>query len=278
MKNDLIISAILAFIGNSLIAIGQGTQKSQVSAISKDDKISVKIRRGLIWVGGILCSNSGLVLIYIAIGIGYTTIVGAFNAAGLFTLILFSFFVLKEGIDKAEIAGIVFIFSGMIIIPLFPADTIPLYEFSLTAKWGAIGGLIAVFILALFITKIRKRPVGTALAMLAGSLTGISQVFQKVSRLPVVIDKLTPFWGFFHSYIWLVFLAASFLSLQFAYRKHKAITVIPVFNSFAVIVPIFFGQVFFGESLSPIQWAGICFILCGIFVIDFHSRFSKRKV
>lgn len=278
MQLELLKSVLFAFLGNSLIAVGQGTQKSQVSKFSKDETGKEKAKRIFVWIIGIVCSNLGLVFIYIAIGKGFTTIVGALNSSGIFVLLLFSHFVLKEKINRFEIAGIGLIFAGIVLISLFPLNIVPKYDFSLSTLWLTIIAIVAVVVAILVVLKIKHKATGTFLAVLAGIFTGTSQIFQKVHRLPHILESLPKTLGFLQSYAWLPFLAASFLILQFSYRKNRVITVVPIFNSLTVIIPIVFGQVFFGERLSALQWVGVGLIIAGVAVIDIWSRRQFREL
>lgn len=271
MQKEFFLSLLLAFLGNSMIAIGQSIQKSQVSSFSGDESGKKKLGRILFWVLGIASSNGGLVLIYKAIALGYTTVVGAMNASALMVLLLISARFLHEEIKKAELIGVLLIFLGTVLFGIFPSTQTAVYGFSLLWLWIGTGIAVLIFILALTFLAIRKKKNGLILAGFAGMLTAISQLFQKVANLPHIINRLEPVASFLQKWSFLPFLGASFLALQFAYRHEKAVTVIPVFNAVTVIVPIWVGRQFFGESLSIGQWAGVALILGGILLINYYS-------
>lgn len=277
MENDLILSVLLAFVGNAMIAVGQSVQKSQVSRFDRNDESKRKTIKILIWILGIALSNGGLVFIYKAIAVGYTSIVGAMNASALMVLLLVARFFLKEKIEPHEIWGVILIFVGVVIIPLFPSSHEPHYRFSVPVLWITVGAIVTLFITILIITGKRKVPRGILLAMFAGALTSASQVFQKVANLPEVIAELGGGWGLVHRWVFLPFLGASFLCLQFAYRKNKAVTVIPVFNAVVVGLPVIAGQVFFDERLSIMQWFGVVLIFVGVVVINIYNRVLEKE-
>ncbi len=264
MDLSLIYSAGLAFLGNSLIAVGQGTQKSQVSGIQSHEDRRQKFRRLLLWGLGIASSNLGLVLIYRAIALGHTTIVGTLSGSGLITLVLFSHFVLREAITRRELAGVILIFLGVLAMPLWPGSATPQYIRNDALFLSVAGGIAALLLIIILILRLREQKVGALLALLAGSMTGFSQIYQKVSTTSDIALYLQPSF-----YLFLGFFLLSFLSMQFAYRRHKAITVIPYFNAMAVIVPLVGGQVFFHESLSLPQWIAVAVIGAGMLLIDY---------
>lgn len=272
MDISLIQSVALAFAGNSLIAVGQGTQKSQVSVIQVGDSRSQKIRRILLWAGGIASSNLGLVLIYQAIALGHTAIVGTLSGSGLITLVLFSHFVLKERVQASELAGVILIFLGVLFLPLWPVDQTASYIRNDALFLGAASVILLLCLLAVFLEKKKGRTVGTILALLAGSMTGFSQIYQKVSA-----TQSSPLYTQSSFYLFLGFFLLSFSSMQMAYRRHRAITVIPYFNASAVLIPLVGGQVFFQERLSWVQWLCVAVIAAGMVLIDLAFRRDEEQ-
>ncbi len=270
MDINLIKSVGLALAGNSLIAVGQGTQKSQVGSIQAHESRGHKFRRLLLWGVGILSSNLGLVLIYKGIALGHTTIVGTLSGSGLITLVLFSHFVLKEKIQAKELWGVILIFLGVLFLPLWPLENTARYVRNDLLFLGTAAVILMVCLLLILIEKRRGNTVGTILALLAGSMTGFSQIYQKVSsteNIPLYLQS--------SFYIFLALFLLSFSSMQLAYRRHRAITVIPYFNATAVLVPLIGGQVFFAERLSWVQWLCVAVIGAGMVLIDLAFRWEE---
>ena len=63
--------------------------------------------------------------------------------------------------------------------------------------------------------------------------------------------------------------------LQFAYRRGKAIRVIPSFSANYVVVPILGGMLVFGESLHPLQWLGAVLMVAGVLLLTLKSPGRK---
>lgn len=277
MEKNLLVSVLLAFCGNVLIAAGQSVQKTQISRFAAKDPARQKFLKGLFWVLGILSSNAGLALIYIAINFGYTTIVGAMNASALVALFLIATFILKEPTNPGEIGGVAMILAGVATMPLKPVAAPPEIAFDLKIVWLSVLAAVVLFAVIIAVVTLKKKRNGLLLAAFAGVMTATSQVFQRISHMESFINSAAGFEQTFYRFVWLPFFLPSFLALQFAYRKNKAITVIPVFNAFTVAASVTAGQVFFGERLSGLQWASVGMILAGVALINIFAIAADKK-
>ena len=268
MQKNIALSLILAFLGNSMIAVGQGIQKSQVQSIEWKMETAKKWKKVLIWICGILFSNGGLVFLYFAVAVGSSSMVGAMNASGLIALLFFSHFALKEKIDSVEIGGVAMIFAGVIAMFLLPHEPEVVVAFDPSALWVSTAITVTVLLCFAVLLKLINKPTGFALGLLAGSLSGAVVIQQRAASLGI---ETAIYIG-----ISLAFYFFSFLSLQFAYRRNRIINVLPYYNALRVIVPIVGGQFLFGERLSVWQWAGIGTILAGMVMI--FTRIETQTV
>ncbi len=272
MQNNLPVCLLLAFAGNALIAAGQSLQKSQVSRFDTTAPAGDKLCKAGFWLAGILSSNAGLALIYLATNFGYTTIVGAMNASALAVLLLIARYLLKEPVHPGEIAGVALIIAGVAVMPIRPSSHVPAYVFSTRAVWLTVLADAILFAALITAALVRKAKTGFLLAAFAGTMTAVSQIFQKISHLDNFIASLGGFQQTFYKWVWIPFFLPSVLSLQFAYRKNKVVTVIPVFNAFTVVASIAAGQAFFHERLSVLQWTGVGTILAGVVLINVFAN------
>jgi multidrug transporter EmrE-like cation transporter len=70
-----------------------------------------------------------------------------------------------------------------------------------------------------------------------------------------------------YTIVWVALSVLSMIVLQFAFKKEKAIRVIPAYTSSLILLPVIGGIIFFGERLTAVQVAGVVVTLCGVVVI-----------
>ena len=279
MIGNALLSVVLAFAGNSLINIGQATQKIGVGIIP------TKRGRGMIlWVTGLASIVAANFFILYAVKIGSVAVVGAMAGSGLASLTLFSYFVMHERITKRELAGVLVIFSAAAVLGAFSRDTGEpvinlLYLFIFC-------GVIAAAYPAAILFTIRNREGGALIGAFAGAVGGLIPLFQKVSTSAIGVQA-----GFFdlaevtglkkelltlftnpYAVAWVAVSFLAFLITQFAYNRGKAIRIIPAYAANFVMVPVIGGLLCFGEKLNPWQWAGLLGIIGGLFLLTIRKR------
>jgi drug/metabolite transporter (DMT)-like permease len=282
MIGNALLSVVLAFAGNSLINIGQATQKIGVGVLS------AKRGRGMIlWVTGLASIVVANFFILYAVKIGSVAVVGAMAGSGLASLTLFSYFVMHERINKRELAGVVVIFSAAAVLGAFSRDTGEpvinlLYLFIFC-------GVIAAAYPAAILFTVRNREGGALIGAFAGAVGGLIPLFQKVSTSAVGVGA-----GFFdlsevtglkkelltlftnpYAVAWVAISFLAFLITQFAYKRGKAIRIIPAYAANFIMVPVIGGLLCFGERLNPWQWAGLLGIIGGLFLLTIRTRRVK---
>jgi drug/metabolite transporter (DMT)-like permease len=62
--------------------------------------------------------------------------------------------------------------------------------------------------------------------------------------------------------------------MQFAYRRGKAIQLIPAFAANTIAIPVVGGLLAFSERLHPFQWIGIILIFAGVFLLTIKTSYS----
>lgn len=279
MTENALLSVVLAFAGNSLINIGQATQKIGLGIIP------AKRGRGtVLWIAGLASIVVANFFILYAVKIGSVAVVGAMAGSGLASLALFSYFVMRESINKRELAGVIVIFSAAAVLGAFsreyrePAINL-LYLFIFC-------GVIAAAYPAAIIFTLRRKEGGAVIGAFAGAVAGLIPLFQKVSTSAIGVQAgffdLSKFSGlrkeiltlFTNPYAvaWVAVSFLAFLITQFAYNRGKAIRIIPAYAANFVMVPVIGGLLCFGERLNPWQWAGLMGIIGGLFLLTIRKR------
>ncbi|PKL91493.1 MAG: hypothetical protein CVV21_07880 [Candidatus Goldiibacteriota bacterium HGW-Goldbacteria-1] len=257
--NEQILSIIITFAGSSINSISQALQK-----IGLDTRRSEKAKGLSIWLfGSCLMATTPFIFMY-ATSLGGVSIVGAMSGTGLAALILFSHFVMKEEIKANELAGVVLILGGSVLIGIFSRGEAIESFINLFLLYTYLAAVVLGYILiALFAFKAEKMT-GVVLGGFAGSLAGFITLFQKVTTsnpLNSASVFLNPFF-----YTWLIIGAVAFIILQFSYTKDRAIRIIPFFAANSIVVPVIGGVVCFQESLNVFQWLGVFLIFIGVHV------------
>jgi drug/metabolite transporter (DMT)-like permease len=129
----------------------------------------------------------------------------------------------------------------------------------------------------------RRAPlVATIIAGLSWSLGGFVALFQKISTTEHgrsrSLTRAAPFPAgglssageiLFNPFAlgWIALSVVSMLVIQFAYRRGRAIRIIPSFSANYIVVPILGGMLVFGESRHALQWFGVLSIIAGALVL-----------
>ncbi|MCK5008814.1 MAG: hypothetical protein KAR73_15575, partial [Spirochaetales bacterium] len=66
----------------------------------------------------------------------------------------------------------------------------------------------------------------------------------------------------------------SMVVMQFAYRRGKAIQLIPAFAANTIAIPVVGGIVAFQERLHPVQWIGVALIITGVFLLSLKTSYT----
>jgi drug/metabolite transporter (DMT)-like permease len=271
-----LLSLLIAFAGYSLLNISQAGQKIGLGLLRTH-----RLRGSLVWVVATLGTSAAAFVTLLALSMGSVSLVGAMAGSGLASLALFSWLVMKEPIGSREIAGVGIIFVAALLIGAFARQ--PVVR---TPRIGTLYTVFAVFCgsYAILWTVFHRRSplVATVIAGFAGTLGGFVALFQKVSTtehgrsqslaralesLPTAPANAAETLSSPYALAWIVLGVLSMLVLQFAYRKAAAIRIIPSFAANSVVVPILGGMLVFGDTLHPLQWAGVGLIVAGVLLL-----------
>jgi len=282
-----ILSLIAAFSGYSIHAIAQAGQKIGLATAAK------RRTRGLvIWILSTLSMPSSVFLVLYAVSVGNASLVGAMSGSGLASLAVFSHLYMRERITRRELVGVVTIIAAAILIGLFRVQAVE-REPALTALYIYFPGVCGAYLLLWLILQKRRRIIGIVIAGFAGALGGFVPLFQKVSTSPLGLSRAllhfhfrneTPLTSLLQrgarllsnpwALTWIVISLVSMVVMQFAYRRGKAIQLIPAFAANTIAVPVVGGVLAFGERLHPFQWIGVILIFTGVLVLTLNTGYD----
>lgn len=275
---------LLGTFASCTMNLGKAMQKHGLEAFEYKKKIEGKKRakKGVLW--GLGAAEPGirwvlfkmLALSFIgAKASEYSSMAGI----GLVVLLIYSYKLLKEPIGKPEIAGSSLIMVGsvmFIISSLFQGESDPvdkIYWSGFTASFITIGILFATSIL---FTLKTKKMWGIIWGIIAGSCAGIDNVITSMGKIgnPEELGMAGALVNAF-TYIAIPFAIGAFLLTNVGYSRGKAITVVPAYNSFYMIVPILLDLTIFGIVPLPFQIVGLALSVVGVILV---TGFKKRPV
>ncbi len=265
------VGALLAFVGYSLLNVGQGIQKAGLEKAE-----SHRLAGWSIWTVGTLSTSVSVLVVLAALSVGKVSVVGAMAGSGLVSLLFFSALVLKERLGVIEVMGTVTIVAGSALLGLRASDA-P----EGTVPYVRLWGLLAVFLFSglLVLLGQSRRLRGFLLAAWAGVIGGSSTIVQKAaaltsggspdtssvggaarSVLSAVTSPLT--------FLWIGLSLGSFAIIQFAYKRAPAIQTIPAFSVAFIAAPVVGGVLVYNETLGFLQWLGLAVVIAGVIVLS----------
>ncbi len=261
----MILAIIIALTGTIILNIGFAVQKSEVTNLPV---ISLKeIKNTMIaflgckkWLLGTGLTSFGWIIFLIAISLAPLSLIAPLGNVGIIIIVLIAIIYFKEKLFRFEYLAFLSVLTGVFIISLNSNNV----ENALDYDPIGLFILIFLFILTLGLVGIIQfswfpENRGIFLGLTSGITGGLGAVFTKTMILALEIPlELTIFLILF-----LLFQGLSFVTLQSAFQRERAIIVVPLFNSFSTIIPILIGVFAFYETVSFFQLVGIFMILGG---------------
>ncbi len=190
--------------------------------------------------------------------------IAALEGLGLITLVIFSYFVLKEEISMIQIVGIILILIGTVFITIFSLNSGDIqYEdfhpFSFNVFTITI---ILVEVVGILVSKYNNyKAAGLIIGITAGTFMALQTVTKRITAISdPVLTLLFTFISFGVTIL-------TFLFTQFAFAKANANIVVPCFTSASIIIAILIGVIALSEEIVIIQILGIITIIVGVILL-----------
>jgi drug/metabolite transporter (DMT)-like permease len=233
----LILVIVIALTGTIILNIGFALQKSEVTNLPV---ISLREIRNTIraflgckkWLLGTGLTSFGWVLFLIAISLAPLSLIAPLGNVGIIVIVLLSFFYFKEKLFRFEYLAFLSVIIGVFIISLNSSSIENVLEYDY------FGLFILVFFILLFLGSVGliqfswfPKNRGIFLGLTSGITGGLGAVFTKTMILAIKIPlELT-----FFLVLFLLFQGLSFVTLQSAFQRERALIVVPLFNSYICI-------------------------------------------
>ncbi len=265
---NLPLGILLAVIAYACLYLGKGVQKYAIVGYTK--KGATKGEKGKntgIWIGGLVLTGSFMFIHLFALKYSPISVIAPFEGLGLIILCLFSFFILKEPIDRIKVCGIIMIVVGLILTAAFmpSPEAVPL-AFDWVIFLILLCAIMGFFVVLGLYSKFNKY-VGAGIIF--GSFAGAFMCFQTLTKRITWI----PGFGYF-LFIMFGFSAATLIMTNFGFIKADAVIVVPAFTAMSIMLPTLLAIFIFSEPVILWQWVGIVIIVIGVLLL---TGFSPEK-
>jgi len=269
--NIILLGIGLATVASALQNFGMGFQKvgmERLKPISSNESLVVRIVRARIWLLGTLMTFCAWCFFLAALRYVGISIVQPIMIGGVVFLVFFAVILLKERVLPREGIGIVSCTLGAFLVTL-EAEEVK-YE---TINWQllTLAGFVFLMLFCCAIIMLHsyiilnKSPLASGGAV-AGILTGLGALFAR--SLTLEESQVIFFLISVHFWLLVICQACSLVFLQAAFHRERAITVVPLYGGFAVLIPVTGGILIFSEKLGLALIGGIALILVGILLLS----------
>ncbi|MHA2495914.1 MAG: hypothetical protein ACXAEI_10530 [Candidatus Hodarchaeales archaeon] len=267
----ILLGISLALAASVLQNLGMGFQKlgfERLKPLSSRDPLLDRIFRAKVWILGTAMTFFSWGFFLAALGYIGISIVQPILIGGLIFLVAFAIIFLKEQILPKEGVGIAICALGTLFVTL-EAEKIK-RDPDTWDTFVLFGFMCLMLILALAVMLhsqliLRKHPLAAGGAV-SGIFTGLGAMFAR----SLTLEETNPINFIFSVHFWLLILfqASSFAVLQGAFHRERAVTVVPLYGGFAVLVPVIAGILVFGEKMGWFLLTGVIFVIIGIYLLS----------
>jgi len=266
---DIFLGVMLAIIAYACLYLGKGLQKFAVVGYTKKDATrGDKGRNTGIWIGGLVLTGAFMFIHLFALKFAPISVIAPFEGLGLIILCLFSYFILKEPIERMKLYGIILIVVGLILTAIFMPgpEAIPVV-FDWVVFIIFLSAIMGAFVLLGLFSKFNRYK---AAGLIFGSFAGAFMCFQTLTKRITWI----PGYGYF-VFIMFGFAVATLVMTNFGFLKAEAVVVVPSFTANSITLPTFLAIFIFDEPVVVFQWIGIAIIVVGVILLTAFSKPQK---
>jgi uncharacterized membrane protein len=270
---EIILGILLAVIAYACLYLGKGIQKYAIEGYTKEGAThGEKGKNTGIWIVGTILTGSFMFIHLFALKFAPISVIAPLEGLGLIILCIFSYFVLKEPIDRTKSLGITLIVVGLVITAIFIPD-----PEAIPSSFDGILFLIFLIVIMTFFTLLgfySKYNKYKAAGVIFGSFAGAFMCFQTLTKRITWIE----------GYGWVVFImfgfaVATLIMTNFGFLKAEAVEVVPAFTAMSIMMPTLIAIFIFNEPVVVLQWVGIVIIVIGVvFLTAFSPAEDKNPV
>ncbi len=301
------LAIFLGVLSYSMLNVGMGLQKKGADSLPKIDKQKVwqnlkNFFTNKTWLFGFILVQSQWILLTMALDFAPISMITPLMSFGMVTLVIFSYFYLKEAISFVEIGGIIAIIIGIVILGLTNPDeevvftldeTIERFSSTWSIVFLAVIFMISIGLILLSILR-KYKNADILFGISAGITDALGAIFLKALMTgadfrdtTIVTESVLNWFWWFIMIIMIIFNGTATIYLQVAYQRGKAVIVAPIFAVLAMIVPVFAGIIIFSDwaifveqnMIGKIIWKIVAFgiIIAGAVILSIKSARTHKK-
>ncbi|MFX0173770.1 MAG: EamA family transporter [Candidatus Hodarchaeota archaeon] len=282
----MLLPILIVLIGTATLNIGFLLQKSEVHKlpnifVKKSIESFLELFQCRKWILGTFFTSIGWILFLVAVSLAPISLIAPLNNSGIIILALIATIYFGEKFRSFEWIGFGAIIIGIILISF----TANLSNVEKNANFDSSLLFLSVLISLLIFSGIGivqyfqfPNKTGAFLGAASGLFGGLGAVFTK--SLTIIFAQGNELVNILANLVlFILSQLLSFVFLQTAFRKERAILVVPLFNSFTTLIPVIIGLIAFYEVITWIQLFGITLILIGSSALFQFSdiAFIERK-
>jgi len=275
------------------LSVGKGLQKYGLAFVTQPRQTlrERKHREVAAWCTGTAGVVGSAFFVFAACAYGPVSLVAALSGTGLVGLVAFSAWALRERVGKTELAGIALVVTGTLLVGCFDAwPRLPGYGLARRGTGGLhagnlivyASGIVAVSLAAAF-ASVRSgyRAFGLVFGSIAGLCGGLSVFFQKAAMIQCACSDIfadipsTVRMPYF--YLFALTGLGDFAVTQYALTRAKAVTVVPSYQVFNMLVPVVGGVVAYYERLNALQIVGVATLAAGTGLLSVFVGQGERE-
>jgi drug/metabolite transporter (DMT)-like permease len=282
MDDKIVWGIVFGLMMACTLNLGKALQKQGIKVFEKQKmEGSARAKKGAIWIVGIAFSGIQPVFQIVAQTIigAPATVYSAMMGLGIVVVIFYAHKVLKESIGMSEVLGAATIICGTVLFGI--ASIFWERPATRTMDWTSFGvsmvAIGATFAAIIVYTVKTKNFWGLIWGIVAGSFGGLDNVFKSMSKDVGTTLDLGAFSGFANIFFYISFIsgAAAMLLTNVGYARGKAVTVVPAYTAFYILVPLLLETLFYNILPSPLQVIGVAISIVGVVL---STAFRKEKM
>jgi multidrug transporter EmrE-like cation transporter len=276
--NRALVAISLGLLSQILGNLGLGVQKQGSTGLREYRNFfkSSAIRMLLgIWVVGVVMRVIATFISFPAVALGQASIIASFGGIGVATLVIYAALVLREPISPREMLGVHLIIGGTVLAGYFGAEVtqapVNIVHLDVLVMWS-LGMVFACLAASIWTYNAAPQQTGLVFGMCAGVADGLGLLFCKVmcdhTMSQGVMHNFVDLW----SWAWVAVSIASFVLIQAAYLRARAVTVVPAYTCVTIVVPVLAAPFVFGDVLGLPLLAGVSLLLLGIVTLSMNEQ------
>ena len=277
VQTIILIAIVLGITATLMMNLGKGVSKYGLKYMA--ERKERKKFYTFIWILGIIITALNVLPQYFGVDLGGAALISSLAGVGLVSIIIFSYFILDEILDKIIYTGIGVTIAGTVIVGIFSQEPSRLH-INYINFWIILAATLIPIIIAIIYTLTHDYVFfGFIFGTMAGIMSGLAVALMNMAQIlyggaeNLFVNLLSP--GNLILYLAIVMALGATVFTQYGLTKGKASIVAPAYNSFYIIIPVISEVLIFLNPLSIFQIFGVIIIIIGVILM---TAFKKEPI